>query len=300
MLIDSRTSGPNSPPGKRKPRTSRRRTAVVSCAVAAAVAAAAVVVAVKHEDKSSVIPPKAIELRVPPVEPPSSWKLNFDSSFTGSSLDTSVFGTCYPWSAGGEGCTNYGNSGDEDQEWYMPSQVQVSGGVLNLLAQREPTPGLSKSGAPKEYQCRSGMVTTFPGFKFEYGYVQIVAKIPFDNGLWPALWLAAANEKWPPEVDILEHWATDPQGKVYLHPLTGARQGGPVDMPNLSKGYHTFTLKWTATQLIWYYDGNQVFSTATGVPHQSMYLVADLADDIVTPGTCSGSMSIKSIKVWQP
>jgi beta-glucanase (GH16 family) len=300
MLIDSRTGGSSSPPGRRKPPASRRRTAIVSCLVAAAVIAGAAVVALKHEDKSSVTSSKVVELRVPPVEPPSSWKLIFDSSFTGSSLDTRVFGTCYPWNGSGKGCTNYGNSGDEDQEWYMPSQVQVSGGVLHLLAQREPTPGLSQSGAPKEYKCRSGMVTTFPGFEFEYGYAQIVAKIPFGNGLWPALWLAASNEKWPPEVDILEHWGTDRQGKVYLHPLTGARQGGPVQMPNLSEGYHTFTLKWTATQLTWYYDGNQVFRTTTGIPHQSMYLVANLADDIVTPGTCSGSMSIKSIKVWQP
>jgi beta-glucanase (GH16 family) len=232
--------------------------------------------------------------------PPKSWHLKFDPSFAGKSIDTSVFGTCYPWSTGTVGCTNYGNTSDEEKEWYLAPQDQVSGGTLRLVAQREPTPGISQKGAPEEYECRSGMITTYPGFNFEYGYVQVVAKIPFGNGLWSAIWLAAANKKWPPEVDILEHWHSDAQGKVYLHPLSGVRQGGPVSMPNLSQGEHTFALKWTPTQLTWYYDGNQVFSTTTGVPHQSMYLIANLADDTLTPGSCSGAMSIKSIKVWQP
>ena len=36
--------------------------------------------------------------------PPAGWKLAFNSDFSGSSLDTSVWGTCYPWAP--NGCTN--------------------------------------------------------------------------------------------------------------------------------------------------------------------------------------------------
>jgi hypothetical protein len=94
---------------------------------------------------------------------PQSWKLTFDSAFSGSQLDPSVWGTCYPWWPSG-GCTNFGNTHDRELEWYKASQDQVSDGALHLVAQREPTLGLSKSGAPKEYACRSGMVTTYPSF----------------------------------------------------------------------------------------------------------------------------------------
>ncbi len=252
-----------------------------------------------HSDKAAAAP-HVVKVAKAVAAPPKSWQLKFDPSFAGQSIDTSVFGTCYPWSTAAVGCTNYGNTSDEEKEWYLASQDQVSGGTLHLVAQRESTPGISQKGAPEKYECRSGMITTYPGFNFEYGYVQVVAKIPFANGLWSAIWLAATNEKWPPEVDLLEHWHSDAQGKVYLHPLSGIRQGGPVSTPDLSQGEHTFALKWTPTQLTWYYDGNQVFSTTTGVPHQSMYLIANLADDTLTPGNCSGVMSIKSIKVWQP
>lgn len=235
-----------------------------------------------------------------PVSPPSSWTLAFDPSFAGDTLDTGIWGTCYPWESS-SGCTNFGNTTDAENEWYQPSQVQVSGGVLHLVAQHEATAGLTKTGATKQYACRSGMVTTYNGFHFEYGYVQIVAKVPLGNGLWSALWLAAANEQWPPEVDILEHWHYATEGKVYLHPTSGARQGGPVNMPDLSDGgYHTFSLMWTPTRLTWYYDGYEVFSTTTGVPQQSMYLIMNLANDQTLPGNCSGSFDIESVKIWQP
>lgn len=280
---------------------SKRVVATLS-GIAIIAAAAGLGIAVRlHSAKAAARPnPVKVKYVRAPVAPPKSWPLKFDSNFAGKSLDTKALGTCYPWSTSSIGCTNYGNTSDEEDEWYRASQDQVSGGALHLVAQRATTRGTSQKGAPKEYKCRSGMVTTYPGFKFEYGYVQVVAKIPFGNGLWSAIWLAAANKKWPPEVDILEHWHEDAEGRVYLHPLSGARQGGAVSTPHLSQGEHTFALKWTPTQLTWYYDGNKLLSTTTGIPHQPMYLIANLADDTLTPGSCSGALSIKSIKVWQP
>ena len=128
----------------------------------------------------------------------------------------------------------------------------------------------------------------------------LASRIPYGTGLWPGFWLAAANQQWPPEIDILEHWGTDPVAKVYLHPKQGPMQGGPFTVPNLSKGWHTFTLYWTKSRLIWYYDGRQVMTTSTGIPQQTMYFIADLAVFNAQPGGCSGSLLIKSVKVWQP
>jgi beta-glucanase (GH16 family) len=234
------------------------------------------------------------------VAPPSTWKLTFDSDFSSSTLDTNVWATCYWFASPGAGCTNTGNSGEE-KEWYQPSQVQVKGGVLNLIAQHEPTEGSSAKGKPQEYSCRSGMVTTAPGFNFKYGYVQMVARLPYNNGLWPAFWLAASNKKWPPEVDIFEHWNSQASTGAYLHPLSAVRQGGRVQaVANFSKGWHTFTLSWTKNKLIWYIDGYQVFSTTTGIPQQAMYIIANVADTSTAATSCSGTMLVKSIKVWQP
>jgi beta-glucanase (GH16 family) len=256
---------------------------------------------VKHLDSTPTAAPANPQILPKPTEtantpPPwASWPLKFNATFQGSQLDTHVWTTCYTWAT--NGCTNYGNAGEK--EWYLASQDQVSGGELHLVAQQASTRGYSKSGASEEYACRSGIVTSSRGLNFEYGYIQITAEIPFGKGLWPALWLGGTNQKWPPEVDIFEHWNSQSYGKVYLHPLSGIRQGGAVTEPGLGTGWHTFSLYWTPTRLVWYYDGNPVFATSTGVPHQDMFLLMNVADDADGPGTCSGSMNIRSVKVWQ-
>lgn len=236
---------------------------------------------------------------------PAGWKLAFDPSFSGSALDTSTWATCYDW-ATAAGCTN---NPSLEKEWYVPSQVQVSGGDLNLVAQREPTQGVASSGAPVTYACRSGMVTSKPGFNFTYGLIQITAKLPYGPGLWPALWLAATNDQWPPELDIMEHWYSEQDYKIYDHTVGTQYLGGPVPTPvDLSAGFHTFSLLWTPSRVTWYLDGVQKFTTTDHVPQQAMYFIANVADRNPSgdnsPGiasdACNGTMQISSVKVWQP
>jgi beta-glucanase (GH16 family) len=229
----------------------------------------------------------------------TGWKLTFDPGFSGSRLNTSVWATCYPWARAASGCTNFGNS--HEYEWYLPSQDQVSQGILHLVARRIATPGTNRDGAPEEYFCRSGIVTTFPSFRFEYGYLQVVARIPLATGLWSAFWLAAANQHWPPEIDILEHWGANDDTAVYLHPVGASRIGARPVTGNLAAGWHTFALYWTRTRLVWFIDGRAVLSTDQHIPQQPMYFIANLAGTS-PPGTggCTGTLLVRSVKVWQP
>ncbi len=229
---------------------------------------------------------------------PSGWKLAFDPSFSGSQLSTATWSTCYDWATPSVGCTN---NPAAEKEWYIPSQVNVSGGTLNLVATQETTQGRDTSGAPKTFTCRSGMVSSKPGFNFTYGLIQISAKLPYGPGLWPALWLAATNDQWPPELDIVEHWYSQPQAKVYDHTVGRQYLGGPVPTPaDLSAGFHTYSLLWTKDRVTWYLDGAQVFTTTSYVPQQAMYFIANVADDSTAKGACTGTMEIQSVKVWQP
>jgi beta-glucanase (GH16 family) len=249
-------------------------------------------------------PPVSSPKPSPTPDPPSApfdlgsgWKTTLDATFTGSSLDTSLWATCYPWAPPG-GCTNFGNT---EYEWYEPSQVQVSDGALHLTAERTPTQGLAQDGSAKTYAYRSGMVTTFPGFQYEYGYTQVVARVPYGPGLWPALWMAAANEKWPPEIDIMEHDGTGAQYTEHLHATNMTVQAGAQSTADLSVGWHTFGLYWSPSRVIWYIDGQQVMSATSGVPQQPMYFLADLAVNEQDPaGWKDGSsLDIQSVKVWQ-
>jgi beta-glucanase (GH16 family) len=233
-----------------------------------------------------------------PAAVPHGWRLTFGARFRGSHLDTSTWATCYPWMDVPSGCRDFGN---EELEWYLPGQVRVSGGVLRLVARPRRTKGRTAHGAPEEYYCRSGMVTSYPGLRFRYGYLQAVARIPPGNGLWPALWLAAANLRWPPEVDLIEHWGRRAHvNGVFLHPLGGPRVAAWPAIADDGVGWHTFGLLWTRTRLRWFIDGRSVLSVYRHVPRQRMYLVADLADFwLPRSGRCSGEMLIRSVRLWQ-
>jgi beta-glucanase (GH16 family) len=229
----------------------------------------------------------------------SQWSLTFDATFPGSKLNTSVWGTCYPWQSP-SGCTNYGNS--DEYEWYVPAQDQVYGGALHLVPQRTPTEGLASDGTPKEYQYRSGIVTTYPSYDFTYGYVQVVARIPYGSGLWPALWMLPANLQWPPEIDIIEHYGDSLVSWQHLHSPAYPTQLAFEPTPNLSRGWHVFGLYWSPSQVIWFIDGQRVYDDTHAVPDQSMYLIANLAVyQQVKSGwnPSSDSMAIESVSVWQ-
>lgn len=230
------------------------------------------------------------------------WKLKFNEQFTGSHLNTNVWDTCYPWHDVPGGCTNFGNKGrNTNQQWYLPTQDRVVNGALELVAQRQPTRGKNKQGQPTTYECRSGMVTTYPSFRFKYGYVQIVARIPYSYGLWPALWLAAANLKWPPEIDIMEHWGDHPIVDQFFHPVGNRQFAGKTSPGNMSVGWHSFSLLWSPSKLVWFIDGHEKLSVDQSIPTIPMYLIANVAaNEPVQAGQgCDGSMLIRSVKVWQ-
>jgi hypothetical protein len=218
--------------------------------------------------------------------------------FRGSLLNAKIWDTCYPKLANYHGgCTNYGNK--QEAEWYLPSQVKVSGGVARLSAQRERTVGATSTGARKVYGCRSGMITSYPGFRFKYGFVQVVAKVPHASGLWPALWLASANGKFPPEIDMLESWGVKTESASFFHPVTGKVSRARYS-PALTRGWQTYSLSWTRSKLR-YYVGNRLVMTVTkDVPRQAMYFVANLAEYLpAKPGYCAGQLDIRSVKIWK-
>jgi beta-glucanase (GH16 family) len=225
--------------------------------------------------------------------------LAFSATFSGSELDDSVWSTCYPWFTAGTGCTNFGNPNEE--EWYLPSQDEVSGGVLHLVATETPTTGTDEGGAAKTYPYASGMVTTDPSFTFTYGYVQIVASIPGGSDTWPALWMLSVSQNWPPEIDIMENWGAANTEKATIWWGTSQdplHKSTTVTASNLTAGWHTFGLAWAPGALTWYLDG-KVVATYTGgkVPDGPMYLLANLAID--GPAASGASFNVKSVQVWQ-
>jgi beta-glucanase (GH16 family) len=234
-----------------------------------------------------------------PSDPKAGMHLAFDGTFRGTTLDNSIWDTCYPWFVSESGCTNFGNSIQD--VWYVPTGDVVAAGALHLVASATPTRGFTESGSSKTYLYSSGMVTTKKSFDFKYGYVQVVAKTPGGTGTWPALWLLPKRRGWPPEIDIMENW-----GSPYEIQTTFIWSGAgtveqalktPSSPSSLSNRYHTYGLLWEPGSLTWYLDGKVVDSyTGSQVPRQQMYFLANLAID--GPAVSGSSFNIRSVKIY--
>jgi hypothetical protein len=101
----------------------------------------------------------------------------------------------------------------------------------------------------------------------KYGKVEVRAKLPKGQGIWPAIWMMPTNDKlyggWPKcgEIDIMELLGNNPN-KVY-QTLHYSKNGSDVQSQAtkiLSKGdfssdYHVFSVEWDPGKISFFVDG---------------------------------------------
>lgn len=205
-----------------------------------------------------------------------------DDGFDGNTLGASTWNTCHWWQD--RGCTIVTNN---ELEWYLPQQVQVSEGALHMTAERSE---ISASNG-RDYAFASGMVTTGPPahdmpskLQFTYGKVEVRFQVPSGRGLWPAIWLLPASEDSRPEIDMLEVTGEDTGRLImHLHPKDRSEPSNRKDyfLPegrSLADGWHTISLDWSPNKLTYLLDGKQVWQVSgKQVPDEPMYLVMNLA-----------------------
>ncbi len=127
----------------------------------------------------------------------------------------------------------------------------------------------------------SGVITSLGSFSQQYGYFEMRAKLPAGQGLWPAFWMLPVEHVWPPELDILEAFGSEPN-QLHWAALTATSLGNAGDWVGLpadtTRGYHRYGARWTAQTLTYYFDGEPVAQAATPADmNQPMYLIANLA-----------------------
>jgi autotransporter-associated beta strand protein len=235
----------------------------------------------------------------------TNWALTFADEFNGASLDTFKWSNGHPW-----------NPSSSD-----PSNVTVSGGVLNLNAVRVNSTTFTGAGVSTENPSYSQL------FGMTYGYVEANMKMPSLPGSWPAFWMLESG--WPPELDINEFpvfvnggfSAYNYSDNIHYTNSSGsaASLGNGVHyagVGNLTQGFHHYGIGWTPTSVTFYCDGN-VQSTITdptaianlvkngGGP---MYLLLDNSGGGSWPGVPSESqwpdgavsnLQVDWVRVWK-
>ena len=216
----------------------------------------------------------------------SKLHMSFDGEFNSLSLwngNSGTWDTAYPWAQ-----PNGASLNDGELEWYINSGYAptssvkpwtVNNGILDITA----APA-SSSIQPliNNYRYTSGMLTTFDSFVQTYGVYEISAKVPAGQGLWEDFWLCPANNTWPPELDVMEINGGNPKSlNTGVHSdSTGQPTAVGTNTPiaDASAGFHTYTVDWEPNTITWYFDGNEVFQTATPPDmHQPMYMLLNLA-----------------------
>ncbi len=232
----------------------------------------------------------AVHPRRPPAPgspdgPGGVWQHVFSDHFNGSVLDSDHWSTCYYWD-----CTN---RGQDELEWYEPSQATADDGTLSLTATPDRTHG-------KQYV--SGMISSYGKFSFTYGYAQIVAELPRGRGLWPAFWTLPEAGGWPPEVDIMENWAQTDTIDFFAHYGRTGEARASVSVPTASSAFHAYGVDWEPGSISWYVDGTLRARFAVSVTSPE-YLLASLAvagDPAPDSSTrFPQSLKVRSIDVWQ-
>ena len=202
----------------------------------------------------------------PSASPGSEWRLVFNDEFNGTALDLNKWNTHYVW---GRTITGTG-----ELEYYADDAYDFQDGYLRLRAERRSMEG---------FQYTSGMISSHNKFSLKYGYIEIRARIPYGQGLWPAYWLMPTSGEWPPEIDVLEVLGQTPYIVYMTNHWTDANsnpaqlQGSYTSPDDFSADFHTYAIDWNADRIIWYVDGIERFRTSSHIPQEPMYILATFA-----------------------
>src|SRR5437762_5407154 len=238
----------------------------------------------------------------------TKWELVWSDEFNYSGLPDP---TKWNYDVGGHGW------GNNELEYYTEKRMEnarVENGSLVIDARKEPWQGKNYTSAR--------LVTKNKG-DWQYGKIEVRAKLPRGRGTWPAIWMLGSTTplKWPDEgeVDIMEHVGFD-QGVVHgsvhckkYNWVSGTQKTATITIPNCSDSFHVYTVEWDNSLMKISVDSSQYLTFVnehTGYDawpfDNKMFLILNIAvggnwggqqgvDDTIWPQ----KMEIDYVRVWQ-
>ena len=197
-----------------------------------------------------------------------------------------------------------------DPEETLPSPFSFDGD--NLIISATSTLEDQRADA-NEQPYLSGILTTKDRFNFRYGYIEARIDFPEGRGIWPALWMLAANsDGLQPEVYIVEYNGDKPDSAFhnynYVDVDGNLRSPGQQEVQSigLSDGFQTFGLRWSPSELLFYVNGQPSWRViGENLPNEDMFLILNLAIGGVWPGAPDGTtpdpatLQVDYIRVYQ-
>ena len=157
-----------------------------------------------------------------------------------------------------------GGWGNNELQYYTSDSInaRVENGTLIIEAHRYPQNTVEYTSAR--------MVTRNKG-DWQYGKIEVKAKLPYGQGMWPAIWMLPTDWQyggWPSsgEIDIMENVGFEP-GKIhgsvhteaYNHKI-GTQKSGSLMVSTASSEYHIYSIEWSEDKIDFFVDGTNYFS----------------------------------------
>lgn len=162
---------------------------------------------------------------------------------------------------------NASGGGNNELQYYTarPENSFVQDGHLHIVAiQGEYT---AEEGT--RYYTSARMRTPNKG-DWKYARIDVKAKIPFGQGVWPAIWMLSTDWEyggWPNsgEIDIMEHinLQTEIHGTVHTEAYNhkrGTQRGGQIEVPDADENFHVYSIVWTEDKIDFLVDDQQYYS----------------------------------------
>lgn len=157
--------------------------------------------------------------------------------------------------------------GNDELQYYTaePDNARIEDGKLVITALKERR--VDRYGV---YSYTSARMHTKGKVQIKYGLIEVRAKLPDGQGIWPAVWMLGADIDWvgwprSGEIDIIELVGNRPgtvHGTVHGPKSAGKGVGGSYTLPDgrrFSEDFHVFALEWRPNGLTWYVDGEPYF-----------------------------------------
>lgn len=187
-------------------------------------------------------------------KPDSDRKLIWSDEFNKKGLPDS---SKWNYDVGGHGF------GNEEAQFYTKDRLEnarMENGNLIIEARKENW---------EQSKYTSARLLTKGKFSFQYGTVEVRAKLPKGRGSWPAIWMMSENMKqWPDdgELDIMEHVGYN-QGyihasvhtKKYNH-IQGTQKTDTILVNDASEKFHVYKADWTPEKIDVYVDDKKYFT----------------------------------------
>ena len=165
--------------------------------------------------------------------------------------------------------------GNNEPQYYTESgNAWVDGEKLTITARREDFEGK---------EITSARIRTCGKGNWQYGRIEVRAKLPKGLGVWPAIWMMPTPPEgerinWPDcgEIDIMEHvnYLTD---TVISTVHTGAynhrkntHRGGQIVLPGVSDKFHVYSVDWDANKMDFQVDGKTIFHYAPKLEEENV------------------------------